>query len=56
MTDFNAEAREAAERIPDPEPRPCADVLAFPSPSDRWRRQWTRPFDDKPTPDGPVAA
>ena len=63
MTDFVAEAREAAKRIPDPPSRPCADVLRFPqSDAERelievrkkqrrsrdWLRRYTRPFPDIP--------
>lgn len=54
--DYEAEAREFAARIPDP-PEPPANVIRFPTPSermrresDRWLRRWTRPFDDNPPP------
>lgn len=51
MTDFEAEAREAAKRIPDP-PKAPDNVIRFPTPSERWMRQWTRPMPDP----GPEAA
>ena len=41
--DFTAEAREAAKRIPDP-PKPPANVLRFPTRSERWLREYTRPM------------
>lgn len=49
--DFEAEAREFAERIPTPEPpAPMPDnVIPFPSRSERWMREWTRPFDPPPS-------
>lgn len=52
MTDFIAEAREAAKRIPDPPepPAPMPDnVIQFPSRSERWMREWTKPFDPPPS-------
>lgn len=63
MTDFNAEAREAAKLIPDPPAKPCADVLRFPATQSerlemqgrRWMRKWTRPMPPPTSPGGLVA-
>lgn len=50
--DYEAEAREFADRIPEPEqPAPVPDnVIPFPTQSERWMREWTRPIDDNPPP------
>lgn len=51
MTDFNAEAREAAKRIPDP-PKAPANVVPFRRPT-QTRVSTARP---KPTPPQPPRA
>lgn len=54
---FIAEAREAAKRIPDAPVRPCARVLAFPSPSERLAREARERRETRWTPPrGPGAA
>lgn len=49
--DFEAEAREFADRIPTPEPQAPmpTNVIPFPTRSERWMREWTRPFDPPPS-------
>ena len=47
--DFTAEAAEFAKRIPDP-PKPPANVIRFPTLSERWSRQWTRSMPEPPAP------
>lgn len=47
--DFTAEAAEFASRIPDP-PKPPANVIRFPTRSERWSRTWTRPMPEPPAP------
>ena len=48
--DYEAEAREFAARIPEPEQPAPDNVIPFPSRSERWMREWTRPFNDNPPP------
>lgn len=57
--DYTAEATEFAKRIPEPAPRPCADVLRFPTPSERMAREsrkWMQRYTVPMPPDGPEAA
>ena len=55
--DFHAEARQYADRIPDP-PAPPANVIRFQTRSERWLREHTRPMLERHEPhfDGPEAA
>ena len=52
--DFTAEARQYADRIPDP-PAPPANVIRFQTRSERLRREWLRTF-TRPMPEPPTAA